>query len=56
MKVQIQKARAKRPMKMKMLCHSPTSRITWPMPGATMGMAMNTMKVRDMTSAISRPE
>ena len=43
-------------MNRKMYCHGPDSRITWPMPGAMMGMAMKTMKVSDMTSAISRPE
>jgi hypothetical protein len=28
----------------------------WPMPGATIGIAMNTMKASDITEAISRPE
>ena len=27
----------------------------WPTPGAMMGMAMKTMKISDMTSAMSRP-
>ena len=44
------------PMNRKMCCHGPVSRITCPMPGARIGMAMKTMKVSDMTSAISRPE
>ena len=43
-------------MNRKMYCQGPVSRITWPMPGAMIGMAMNTMKVSDMISAISRPE
>ena len=42
-------------MNRKIYCHGPVSRITWPMPGATIGMAMKIMKVSDMTSAISRP-
>ncbi|MNW11848.1 hypothetical protein D3C71_2093900 [compost metagenome] len=43
-------------MKMKMVCQGPVSSNTWPMPGAMIGMAMKTMKVSDITSAISRPE
>ncbi len=41
---------------MKMACQGPVSSRICPMLGARTGMAMNTMKTSDMTSAISRPE
>ena len=43
-------------MKKKMSCQEPSSRINWPMPGATTGNAMKTMKASDITWAMSRPE
>ena len=42
-------------MNTKIDCHGPVSSSTWPTPGAMMGMAMKTMKISDMTSAMSRP-
>ena len=42
-------------MNTKIDCHGPVSSSTWPTPGAMMGMAMKTMKISDMTSAMPRP-
>ncbi len=39
-------------MKTKIMCHSENSMTSWPMPGATTGMTMNTMKTSDITSAM----
>ena len=42
-------------MKTKIMCHSENSMTNWPMPGATTGITMNTMKISDITSAMRRP-
>ena len=53
--VQIEIAAATTAMKMKIMCHSENSMITWPTPGAMTGITMNTMNTSDMTSAMRRP-